>query len=35
LRVRLIIVFVLLALAMTAVFLGGMQRAFSTGWRDA
>jgi len=33
--VRLIIVFVLLALAMTAVFLGGMQRAFSTGWRDA
>ena len=32
---RLIIVFVLLALAMTAVFLGGMQRAFSTGWRDA
>lgn len=35
LRVRLIGVFVLLALAMTAVFLGGMQRAFSTGWRDA
>ena len=35
LRVRLVIVFVLLALAMTAVFLGGMQRAFSTGWRDA
>ncbi len=35
LRVRLIIVFVLLALAMAAVFLGGMQRAFSTGWRDA
>ena len=35
LRVRLILVFVLLALAMTAVFLGGMQRAFSTGWRDA
>jgi signal transduction histidine kinase len=32
---RLIIVFVLLALAMAAVFLGGMQRAFSTGWRDA
>lgn len=35
LRVRLITVFVLLALAMTAVFLGGMQRAFSTGFRDA
>ena len=35
LRVRLVIVFVLLALAMTAVFLGGMQRALSTGWRDA
>ncbi|SCK35891.1 Signal transduction histidine kinase [Variovorax sp. HW608] len=35
LRVRLITVFVLLALAMTAVFLGGMQRAFSGGWRDA
>ncbi|MDM0010832.1 HAMP domain-containing sensor histidine kinase [Variovorax sp. J22P168] len=35
LRVRLIVVFVVLALAMTAVFLGGMQRAFSTGWRDA
>lgn len=35
LRVRLIIVFVLLALAMAAVFLGGMQRAFSGGWRDA
>ncbi len=35
LRLRLITVFVLLALAMTAVFMGGMQRAFSTGWRDA
>lgn len=32
---RLITVFVLLALAMAAVFLGGMQRAFSTGWRGA
>ena len=32
LRVRLIVVFVLLALAMAAVFLGGMQRAFSTGY---
>lgn len=27
--------FLLLALGMTAVFLGGMQRALSTGWRDA
>ncbi|MBU1357758.1 MAG: HAMP domain-containing protein [Gammaproteobacteria bacterium] len=35
LRLRLITVFVLLALAMAAVFIGGMQRAFSTGWRDA
>ncbi|MBO9515776.1 MAG: HAMP domain-containing histidine kinase [Variovorax sp.] len=35
LRVRLITVFVLLALAMTAVFLGGMQHAFSSGWRGA
>ncbi len=35
LRLRLITVFVLLALAMTGVFLGGMQRAFSLGWRDA
>jgi signal transduction histidine kinase len=28
-------VFLLLALCMGAVFMGGMQRAFSTGWRDA
>jgi signal transduction histidine kinase len=35
LRLRLISVFVLLAMAMAAVFLGGMQRAFSTGWREA
>lgn len=35
LRLQLITVFVLLALAMGAVFLGGMQRAFSIGWRDA
>lgn len=34
LRVRLITVFVLLALAMSAVFLGGMQRALSTGLRE-
>jgi signal transduction histidine kinase len=35
LRLRLITVFLLLALAMGAVFMGGMQRAFSSGWRDA
>ncbi len=35
LRLRLISVFVLLALVMAAVFLGGMQRAFSSGWREA
>jgi signal transduction histidine kinase len=35
LRLRLITVFLLLALGMAAVFLGGMQRALSTGWRDA
>lgn len=35
LRLRLVTVFLLLALAMAAVFLGGMQRIFSTGWRDA
>ncbi|MDP3825441.1 MAG: HAMP domain-containing sensor histidine kinase, partial [Polaromonas sp.] len=34
-RLRLVTVFLLLALAMAAVFLGGMQRIFSTGWRDA
>ena len=34
LRARLITVFVLLALAMTAVFVGGMERAFSAGWRS-
>jgi signal transduction histidine kinase len=35
LRVRLVALFVLLALAMAAVFLGGMQYALSIGWRDA
>jgi signal transduction histidine kinase len=35
LRVRLVALFVLLALAMTATFVGGMQYAFSIGWRDA
>ncbi len=34
LRMRLITVFVLLALAMAVVFVGGMQRAFSFGWRE-
>ncbi len=35
LRVRLVALFLLLALAMAATFLFGMQKAFSTGWRDA
>lgn len=34
LRLQLITVFLLLAFAMTVVFIGGMQRALSTGWRD-
>ncbi|NVO05553.1 MAG: HAMP domain-containing histidine kinase [Rhodoferax sp.] len=35
LRVRLVALFVVLALAMAAVFVGGMQYALSIGWRDA
>ncbi|MDP2368463.1 ATP-binding protein [Rhodoferax sp.] len=35
LRVRLVVMFVLLALAMAGAFLFGMQRALSVGWRDA
>ena len=35
LRVRLVLVFVLLALAMTVVFIGGLQKAVSVGWREA
>jgi signal transduction histidine kinase len=35
LRVRLVTLFVLLAFAMSAIFLGGMQYALSIGWRDA
>jgi signal transduction histidine kinase len=35
LRVRLVVMFVLLAMAMAAAFLFGMQRALSVGWRDA
>ncbi len=35
LRLRLVALFLLLALAMTATFLFGMQKALSVGWRDA
>ncbi len=35
LRARLMALFVLLAFAMSAIFLGGMQYAISIGWRDA
>lgn len=35
LRARLVLVFLLLAVAMTAVFVGGVQRALAVGWRDA
>ncbi|MBP8149530.1 MAG: HAMP domain-containing histidine kinase [Limnohabitans sp.] len=35
LRVRLVALFLLLALAMTAIFVIGMQKALSIGWRDA
>ncbi len=35
LRVRLVALFVMLAIAMSAIFLGGMQYALSIGWRDA
>ena len=35
LRVRLVLLFLLLAAAMSAVFLGGMAKAFSGGWRGA
>jgi signal transduction histidine kinase len=35
LKLRLVTMFLLLALAMAAIFMGGVQRAFSTGWRDA
>ncbi len=34
-RVRLVLLFLLLALAMSAAFLGGIGRAFSVGWRTA
>ena len=35
LRLRLMALFLLFALAMTAAFLAGMQRAFAVGWREA
>ncbi len=35
LRVRLVVMFVLLAMAMAGAFLFGMQQALSVGWRDA
>jgi len=35
LRIRLVMMFVMLALVMAAVFMGGMKRAFSTGWAEA
>lgn len=35
LRIRLVLVFVLLALAMTVIFIGGVQKAVSVGWREA
>ena len=35
LRLRLVLVFLLLALAMTAIFLVGMQKALGVGWREA
>lgn len=34
-KLRLVVVFLLLAAAMTAVFIGGAQRAFAFGWREA
>jgi signal transduction histidine kinase len=35
LRWRLVALFLLLAMAMSAAFVGGMQKAFSVGWREA
>ena len=34
-HLRLVLLFLVLALAMTVTFIGGMQSAFSVGWRDA
>jgi signal transduction histidine kinase len=35
LRVRLVLMFLLFALALAGIFIGGVQKAFSVGWRDA
>lgn len=35
LRVRLVLLFLLLGLAMSAVFVGGIQKGFAQGWREA
>jgi signal transduction histidine kinase len=35
LRVRLVLMFLLFALALAGIFVGGVQKAFSVGWRDA
>ncbi|MDH6591664.1 signal transduction histidine kinase [Variovorax sp. TBS-050B] len=35
LRIRLVMTFMMLALVMAVVFMGGMKRAFSTGWAEA
>ena len=35
LRIRLVMTFMLLALVMSVVFMGGMKKAFSTGWAEA
>ena len=34
-KLRLVLVFLLLALAMAFTFIGGVQKAFSVGWREA
>lgn len=34
-HLRLVLLFLVLALAMTVTFIGGMQSAFSVGWSDA
>ena len=35
LRVRLVLVFLVLALAMAVTFIGGVQKAVAVGWREA
>jgi hypothetical protein len=34
-KLRLVVLFLLLAATMTTVFVGGAQKAFSLGWREA